>query len=131
MPQASAVPAPREPYGELGSPMGRTRYDGDAGIGADLREYLRILYKRKWLDRQHRRAAVLTLGAVRTLMKTPLYTATVRLQIDRNVAKIVESGNVTPVEGTDFEFLKTQYELLQSRSMAERVAVVAEARRRR
>ena len=66
---------------------------------------------------------MLTLGAVRTLMMTPLYEATVRLQIDRNVAKVVESGNVTPVEGTDFEFLKTQYELLQSRTMAERVAV--------
>jgi len=55
-------------------------------------------------------------------MQTPLYTATVRLQIDRNVAKIVEQGNVTPLEGSDFEFLRTQYELLQSRTMAERVA---------
>ena len=73
--------------------------------------------------RQRRAGAFVVLGAVRTLMETPLYTATVRLQIDRNVAKIVEGGNVTPVEGADTEFLRTQYELLQSRTMAERVAI--------
>ena len=30
-------------------------------------------------------------------METPLYTATVRLQIDRQRAKVVEGGNITPV----------------------------------
>src|SRR5260370_6741807 len=65
--------------------------------------------------------AFVALGTVASLMQTPLYTATVRLQIDRNVARIVEQGNVTPLEGADFEFLRTQYELLQSRTMAERV----------
>ena len=55
-------------------------------------------------------------------MTTPLYMATVRLQIDRNVAKIVDSGNVLPVEGSDAEFFRTQQELLRSRAMAERVA---------
>ena len=47
-------------------------------------------------------AAFVSLSAVRTLMQTPLYTATVRLQIDRNVAKIVEGGDVTPIENQDF-----------------------------
>jgi polysaccharide biosynthesis transport protein len=65
--------------------------------------------------------AFLAIGALVTLMKTPLYTATVRLQIDRNVAKVVEGGNVTPVEGGDLEFMKTQYELLTGRMMGERV----------
>ena len=64
---------------------------------------------------------LLSLGGVRTMMMTPLYTSTVRLQIDRNVSKVVESGNITPVEGADNEFQRTQYELLQSRAMAERV----------
>src|SRR5262249_51598080 len=39
-----------------------------------------------------------------------------------NVAKIVESGSVLPVEGSDAEFFRTQQELLRSRAMAERVA---------
>ncbi len=115
------MPAVREPYGELGGYYGGGA-DGYEAAGPDLREYLRILNKRKWIVISIV-VAFVALGAVYTLMKTPLYTATVRLQIDRNVAKIVEGGAVTPVEGADFEFLKTQYELLQSRTMAERVAV--------
>ena len=120
VPQGRTVPATRDPYGQLGA------YTGGAGeapveSGFDLREYWRIFNKRKWLI-VGIAAAFLALGAVRTLMTTPLYTATVRLQIDRNVSKIVEGGNVTPFEGGDAEFLRTQYALLQSRAMAERVA---------
>ena len=60
-------------------------------------------------------------------MMTPLYTSTVRLQIDQNAGKIVEGGNVAPTEDVDYNnsFLRTQYELLQSRSLAERVASAA------
>src|SRR5262249_186317 len=66
-------------------------------------------------------AASLALGAVRTLMQTPIYTATVRLQVDRPM-NIVERGNDVVQQGSDFEFMKTQYELLGSYSMPERVA---------
>jgi polysaccharide biosynthesis transport protein len=114
------VPAIREPYGQMAPYLG-----SEPGISGDfnatLLGYWRILSKRKWLIVTVT-VAFLTLGVVGTLMMTPLYTATVRLQIDRNVAKIVEGGNITPVEGSDVEFLRTQYELLQSRSMAERAA---------
>jgi polysaccharide biosynthesis transport protein len=79
-----------------------------------------ILKKRKWVVLSVL-PTFLAIGALVTLMTTPLYTATVRLQIDRNVAKVVEGGNVTPVEGTDFEFMKTQYELLMGRMIGERV----------
>src|SRR5215831_11753899 len=110
-----SLPLAREPYGSL-APAGA---EGSADFTASLREYWRILYKRKWLVAGVA-GTFLVLGTVATLMMMPLYTATVRLQIDRNVAKIVEGGNVTPVEGSDTEFLRTQYELLQSRSLAER-----------
>ena len=92
-------------------------------FGIKLLDYWRILNRRKWLILGIT-AAFVALSVVRTLMQTPLYTATVRLQIDPNVAKIVESGNVTPVEdgGEDSEFMRTQYQVLQSRTMAERVA---------
>ncbi|NUJ81726.1 polysaccharide biosynthesis tyrosine autokinase [Methylocystis sp. FS] len=92
--------------------------------GIDLRNYLRILIKHKLLI-----AAVtgvfFVLGLLQVLLATRLYTATIRLQIDRSVAKIIESGNVMPAEGSDGEFYKTQYELLLSRSLAERVAVLS------
>src|SRR5262245_19454783 len=117
---AQAAPAHRDPYGQqLGYASGAPDAQGD--FHSDFLEYWRIFNKRKWLIFSLA-AAFDALGAVRTLMQTPLYTATARQQIDRNVAKVVEGGNVTPVEGADFEFLKTQYELLQSRTMAQRVA---------
>jgi uncharacterized protein involved in exopolysaccharide biosynthesis len=119
-PAAQTVPIARDPYPGYGG-YGGTGADAPEESGLDLLHYWRILNKRKWLTLGITGAFVV-LGAVRTLMETPLYTATVRLQIDRHVAKVVEGGNVNPVEGSDFEFLRTQYELLQSRTMAERVA---------
>ena len=55
-------------------------------------------------------------------MAIPMYTASVRLQIDRSAVKVVEGGNVSPTDGNDGDFLRTQFELIQGRAMAERVA---------
>ena len=63
----------------------------------------------------------LMLGVIATLLTTKRYTAVETLQIDRNAAKIVEGGNISPVDTIDTEFMKTQYEVLQSRSIATRV----------
>jgi succinoglycan biosynthesis transport protein ExoP len=120
IPAAQAMPVPHSPYGQA-SAYGGSAPEFSGTFNLDLQEYFRILVRRKWLILSIA-GAFLALGIVRTLVTTPLYTAAVRLQIDRNVAKIVEGGNVTPVEGSDFEFLRTQYELLQSRTIAERVA---------
>lgn len=94
--------APRDLYPQDG------RYPASFDEGPDLadtvREYIRILTRRKWLVLSIL-GIVTTLGTLYALLSTPLYTSTVRLQIDRNVAKVVEDGNVTPVEGTDREFL--------------------------
>jgi polysaccharide biosynthesis transport protein len=119
VPAARAVPAVRDPYGQVG-PYVAGMPDAPLDFRLNLLEYWRILSKRKWVIVSVMGAFVV-LGALRALMETPLYTATVRLQIDRNVAKVVEGGNVAPVEGLDYEFLRTQYELLQSRAIAERV----------
>ncbi len=123
VPAAQSVPAARDLYsvGAYGPGGYGPGVEGPSSFQLDLLEYLRIAVKRRWLILSIV-AAALVIGAVTTLMKTPLYTSSVRLQIDRNVAKIVEGGNITPIEGTDIEFMRTQYELLQSRTMAERVA---------
>ena len=84
--------------------------DGPELFGFNLLEIWRLLNKRKWIILGIA-AAVLALGAVRTLMKTPIYTAAIRLQIDRPM-KIVETGNDVVQQGSDWEFMKTQYELL-------------------
>jgi len=89
----------------------------------DPKEYLRILYKRKWLVLGC--AALATLyGLLQALVAIPLYTASVRLQIDRTTVKVVDRGDVS-AEGEDSEFLRTQFELIMSRGMAERVVSIA------
>ncbi len=136
-----SLPVPRRPTAPQGvepaaTPLGRAAYGGPGPYGAppepegDLRTallgYLRIVTKRRWLLLGVA-LAVLAVGLARTLMETPLYAAAVRIQIDRQAAKIVDSGGVQPVEPGDTESLRTQYEILRSRSLAERVASAVKA----
>jgi succinoglycan biosynthesis transport protein ExoP len=111
----------RDPYSIAIPYGGDATADASQVFGLSLHEYLRILIKRKWLILSILGAAVV-IGTLTTLMKTPLYTSTVRMQIDPNTAKIVQSGDVTAVEGPNADFMRTQFELLNGRTMAERVA---------
>lgn len=65
----------------------------------------------------------LAIGAALTLLMTPIYTAKATLQIDREAARVFDSESVTPSESLvqGEEFFQTQYGLLRSRSLAERV----------
>jgi capsular exopolysaccharide synthesis family protein len=65
----------------------------------------------------------LVIGATLTLLMTPIYTAQATLQIDREAARVIDSEDVTPRENLiqGEEFFQTQYGLLRSRSLAERV----------
>ena len=87
-----------------------------------IRRNLRILNRRKWVI-LGAAFICLMLGLVVTLLITPKYTATTTLEISR------ESNNIAPVQGVeretgaaDQEFYQTQYGLLRSRVLAERVA---------
>jgi len=65
----------------------------------------------------------LVVGATLTLLMTPIYRAQATLQIDREAARIIDSEDVAPRENMmqGEEFFQTQYGLLRSRSLAERV----------
>jgi polysaccharide biosynthesis transport protein len=119
VPLAQALPVARDPYA-VPVPYGEAA-DAPQVFGLTLHDYLRILFKRRWLIVSIVGAAIV-LGTVSTLMKTPLYTSTVRLQIDPNTAKIVQAGDVTPVEGPFGDFMRTQIELLNGPTIAQRVA---------
>ena len=125
VPAAQAVPVARDPYSGAVSPYGHGGYGAEARspFQLTLREYLRILVKHRWLILSIAAAAVV-IGAVTTLMQTPLYTSTIRLQIDRNADKVVQGGNVAAESNNNDDdlFMQTQFELLQSRTLAERVA---------
>jgi succinoglycan biosynthesis transport protein ExoP len=89
--------------------------------GFDFWKYVRIALKYRWLIT----GIVLTsllVAAVLTFLMTPIYRATASLQIDRETMNIVKVDGVQPDEGTaGMEFFQTQYELLASRALAERV----------
>ena len=88
-----------------------------------LLQYWRAVQRRKFIIAAIVLAA-LVIGLVLTLIATPQYTATARIEIAR------PTGNVTSVEGVsetsnnrqDLEFYQTQYSLLESESLARRVA---------
>lgn len=96
--------------------------NGDVESVPVLRQYLRIVIRRRYLIIGIVVGCVL-LGLIATLLMTPKYTATSVIEISR------ESDKVTNFQGVereaniaDQEFYQTQYGLLQSRTLSERVA---------
>ena len=78
-----AVGYPR-PYGYPDAPA--DAFDGD---GFDIRKYLRILYKRRWLILGCMGVSAL-LGIIASYLMTPIYQAIATLQIDREAASLVQ-----------------------------------------
>src|SRR4029079_5892437 len=117
VPVGETVPALRDPYGRL-TLYGTSLGDESEPSGLNVREYLRILNKRKWLIIAIASAFVVISG-VRTLMETPLFVSTVRIQIERE-ARVMETGDIQP-HYSDYEFMQTQKQLLDGRAMAQRV----------
>ena len=65
-------------------------------------------------------ALALLAGLIFTLTTTPIYRATLSLQIDREEANIVDIEGVTPDMSRDLDFMQTMYSLLRSRDTATR-----------
>lgn len=87
-----------------------------------IRQYLRIARRWRYVI-IGATVAGLVLGLIVTLLMTPKYTATTTIEISR------DSGKVTDFQGVDREtsvadqeFYQTQYGLLRSRTLSERVA---------
>jgi polysaccharide biosynthesis transport protein len=87
-----------------------------------FRRYWRILLKRRWIIAAAVLVAVLLAVAVAVLSQR-MYSATVRLEIAREGAEVIDLEKDTPRSpAADQEFYQTQYALLKSRSLAEAVA---------
>ena len=133
----SDAPAPDHP--EAGLPARPARHDDVAsrtgipfaaadGAAAetrpgdiDLRAYWHVILKRRWLIAAVIGSVVLV-TLVLTLMATPVYRATAVIQIDNEEQHVVQVGGIATQSEYDPDFLETQYQLLQSRALAERVA---------
>lgn len=94
----------------------------DGGM-PQLRQYLRIATRWRWVIIGVTIACVL-LGLVITLLTTPQYTAVATVEIAREANKVTDfQGVERDASAFDQEFYQTQYGLLRSRALAERVAV--------
>jgi capsular exopolysaccharide synthesis family protein len=89
--------------------------------GVNLQQYLHLALKYRWLL-----ICAIALGIAggvgATLLTTPVYRASATIQIDEEPAKVVavESQRPSQTSGAD-KFYQTQYELLKSRALAQRV----------
>lgn len=88
----------------------------------DLLAYWRILVKRRRLVAGIA-AAMLVLALLATLVTRPVYRASTLMQIEKEPVPIVQTTGMMPFyDSWDPQFLTTQFELLKSRALAERVA---------
>ena len=101
--------------------QGRIRGLSDAEF--DLREFRAALYRNRWLIGGICSVGIL-LGLLLALLTTPIYEAETTLQIDQSGPQIFDDSAENP-GGENMEtesYLDTQVEVLQSRSLADRVA---------
>jgi len=97
------------------------------GDEIDLREYWRILLRRRWVIASVF-AAVVVLTLLFTLRQTKIYAATATLIIDLNAPRVLNKEDVQEVVDTGTggywfskEYYETQYKVIMSRAVAQRV----------
>jgi capsular exopolysaccharide synthesis family protein len=102
----------------------RFRIDGQEEDGEErlnLKEYWAVLVRHKFTIILFVIISLVA-SAIATSLKTPVYRSSVKLQIDREAARVVNFEGVTPREAAySFDFYETQYQLLKSRGLARRV----------
>lgn len=88
----------------------------------DLRDYWRLLTKRRWLVATVLACTVLATALV-VFMMTPIYTAETILLIERKVPQAINIESATSeTQGPDeYDYYRTQYEILKSRALATQV----------
>ena len=95
----------------------------DGVVEFELARYLRLALKHRLLIIGAVLGALM-IGLAVTLLMTPIYTATATIQIDREGARVLDKDSEVMASEALVqaeEFFQTQYGLLRSRSLAERV----------
>lgn len=96
--------------------------DAQRPSGLDLQKYIRILI-RHWLVVAACVIVAAAAGLTKIAMTTPIYTATVRIEIQKETARVSNMQTFeAPQSGSSAEFFQTQYGLITSRALAETTA---------
>ena len=86
----------------------------------DLRDYLRVLLKRRWTIVTVFFIIVITV-ALYTFTAIPVYQATTRLIIEKENPNVVSIEEVMAVDSSGTDYYQTQYKIIESRSVAREV----------
>jgi succinoglycan biosynthesis transport protein ExoP len=121
LPAAGRRPQPLAPQSNRQLVVDLKAADDPQEAATNFLDYWHVLVKWRWVIVGAMIAAA-ALGMGVTLLMTPVYRATATLQIDREAAKVVAVESQAPSEMMNAEeFYQTQYGLLKSRTLAERV----------
>jgi len=94
----------------------------DDGAGLDLASILRSLVQWRWVIGGAALGGMI-LGLVVAMLTTPLYRATVMLEVNPPTVQVVDEKNRPEMSsGSSFDLVATQIGLLSSRAIAERAA---------
>lgn len=88
-----------------------------------LRDYLRIVLKRRWVVIAVFIILVATV-AISSFMMDPIFQARTQILIDRENPNVVNIKEVLAVGATDQDYYQTQYEILKSKALALKVIEV-------
>lgn len=104
------------------APAAAVQPEAESGRMPAIRQYLRIAMRWRYVLIGAVAVCVL-LGLIVTLLMTPKYTATATIEIARESNKVTDlQGVEREASAADLEFYQTQYGLLKSRALSERVA---------
>lgn len=120
---SSAVLPARHPAGgeSLADRWGSEPASG--GLHIDVRATWAALYRNRKLIAATVAIAVI-IGIAIIYLSTPIFQASTKIQVDQQSTKVLQGGDVAPSDAsqdTD-RFLQTQLDIIQSRSLADRVA---------
>ncbi|VBB43631.1 GumC2 (modular protein) [uncultured Desulfatiglans sp.] len=86
----------------------------------DLRDYLRVILKRRWTIITVFAVIFISVG-IYTYTATPIYKASTRLVIEKENPNVVSIEEVMAVDSSGTDYYQTQYKIIESRSVAREV----------
>jgi capsular exopolysaccharide synthesis family protein len=87
---------------------------------AELRDYWKVILKRKWTIISFTSIVLIATGLMIFTM-TPIYRSTATIQINKENPQVVDFKEIFSVETMEVDYYQTQYRLLESRTLANRV----------
>ena len=94
----------------------------ESNFRSEFFKYLGLALKHRWVFLGFC-AGAMAVGLAVTFTATPIYRASATIQIDQTAARVVKVDVPEPADtGDDARFYQTQYDLLKSASLAQRVA---------